>query len=114
MKKTLFLYACLMMGSIIGGSLWAVQDAAIWDSLRILWQYPWFQVTLLDLYLGFGLVSLFIFYLEQSFIKVCLWTLALIGFGNGITGLYMLRMLYENKKHNLVIGEKKNANFRLF
>ena len=117
MKKstsTLALYAGVMSTVLIGLSYSSAKKIAIWDSFKWMWPDPWFKVTMLDLYFGFGLVSAFIFYREKSLIKGVVWTALLAGLGNIVTGIYLLVAIQESKKKSVSWWEAKRHDYRLF
>lgn len=56
--------------------------------------HPWGQVSLVDLYVGFVLFSLWIIYRERSFWRALIWVVLMMGLGNWTAALYVLVALY--------------------
>lgn len=85
--------------ALVGGSIWASNKIAIWDSAKKMWPDPWFKLTMLDLYLGFSLVGLFIAHRERRVVRTGIWALLLAGLGNIATFLYLIIALIETRKN---------------
>ena len=61
-----------------------------WDEVRALVAYPWFNVSLVDVYVGFALFCGWVWYREGLVLPALLWTIAILTLGNAITCLYVL------------------------
>lgn len=59
--------------------------------------HPWGQVSLVDLYVGFALFSLWIVYREKSFVSAALWVVLMMVLGNWTAALYVLIALFTSK-----------------
>lgn len=106
----LFILAFLLL---VCGSFWAAGYIAIWDSLRLLWQDPWFKMTLLDLYIGFGIFLGYVMYREKSVIKSVFCFILIIGLGNIVSLFYLVTELYSAKKISNLL-EAKRDQWQLF
>ena len=58
---------------------------------------PWGIVSLVDLYTGFTLVSVWIWFREKLWWVALLWTIAMMGLGNFTFSLYCLVHLYVTR-----------------
>lgn len=58
--------------------------------------HPWGRVSLVDLYVGFVLFSLWIIYRERSFWRALPWVVLMMGLGNWTAALYVLVSLYRS------------------
>jgi hypothetical protein len=114
MNKALFSYSILAAIALTCGSLWAVSFLPIWESIIQLSSDPWFLITILDLYLGFGFVAFFIFHKERSILKSLFWTIGLCLLGNIVTGIYIFLALRDSRKNNTKIWDKKHDSFKFF
>ena len=102
-----------LMGSLIYGCFWAGSKIAILESFKKLWPDPWFKLTMVDLYLGFGLVAILIGHREKSAVKTGLWVTALACLGNIATFLYLfIEILVASPGRRFL--EPKRDTWRLF
>lgn len=69
--------------------VWAGKQANLLEALSAMAADPWGAVTLLDLYAGLIVVSIWIFHLERRSWVAALWTVGLFGVGNFATLLYL-------------------------
>ena len=67
-----------------------------WTEVGELMDYPWFVVTLFDIYTGFILFSVWIASREKPLIAA-LWILLLMSLGNPIACLYVLYAIWRHK-----------------
>lgn len=58
---------------------------------------PWGVMSLIDLYAGFVLFSIWIVYREESKWKMILWVVNMMIFGFLTGSIYVLKALYESK-----------------
>ena len=63
------------------------------EELEWLLSHPWGIVSLVDLYVGFTLFSLWIFMREESAMTALVWTVFVMCLGNFTTSLYVFRAL---------------------
>jgi len=59
--------------------------------------HPWGQVSLVDLYVGFLIFSLWIIYREKSFVRSAVWVVLMLGLGNWTAALYVLVALLTSQ-----------------
>jgi hypothetical protein len=62
----------------------------LWGEAPILLKYPWFHVSMIDLYVGFALVAGWIAYREHSLLVTVLWIVLLLLLGNLVSCGYAL------------------------
>ncbi len=65
-----------------------------WNEVRILMNYPWFIVSLVDVYVGFAMICGWIWFRETSPIRALTWTVLILVLGNAISCLYVLLALF--------------------
>lgn len=58
---------------------------------------PWGVMSMIDLYVGFTLFSMWIFYREKQPIKAILWTILMMVLGFFTACIYVLMALYKSK-----------------
>ena len=58
---------------------------------------PWGIMSMIDLYVGFTLFSIWIVYREKTMWKTIIWVVTLMIFGFLIGSIYVLKALYESK-----------------
>ena len=58
--------------------------------------HPWGQVSLVDLYVGFAIFSMWIVYREKSVVRSIIWVVLMMGLGNWTASLYVLLALYSS------------------
>ena len=59
-----------------------------WEELRTLVRYPWFNVSLVDVYVGFALFGGWVAFRERSRTKAAVWIVLILTLGNLIACLY--------------------------
>jgi Protein of unknown function (DUF1475) len=83
--------------ALLGVIAWAVlQTATLTDffyETQALFDQPWGLVSLVDLYVGFGLIAILMMLSERSFIAGLLWALPLFVLGNIWTALWLVLRL---------------------
>lgn len=72
---------------------------------------PWGIVSIVDLYVGFALFSLWIAFREKSLILTIIWIILMIVFGFFAGSLYVLLALYQSRGDWLTffLGARKEA-----
>ncbi len=105
--------AVVVVIGLIGGCIWAGSKLALWDSVKKMWPDPWFKVTLVDLYTGFGLFGIFIAYREKSVVKSSLWMVLMAGLGNIASLIYLIIEVARLKPGHRLL-ETKRETWRLF
>jgi len=78
---------CVIMAAAIAYAL-IVGD--FWAEARILFQYPWFHLSMIDLYMGFLVFSGWVIYRERSPIAAIIWIVLVLTLGNLATCAYAL------------------------
>lgn len=58
---------------------------------------PWGIMSMIDLYVGFTLFSMWIFYREKNIIKSLVWTILMMVLGFFTACIYVLIALYKSK-----------------
>ena len=81
----------IMIGALIYGFGWG--DG--WAEIGVLLDYPWFVVSLFDVYVGFILFSIWIASREKP-IAAAIWILLLMALGNLVSCVYVI---YAIAKH---------------
>jgi hypothetical protein len=61
-----------------------------WTEVRTLVAYPWFNVSLVDVYVGFALVGGWIAYRERSPLRAAGWIVLIMLLGNLVSCVYAL------------------------
>lgn len=59
--------------------------------------HPWGIVSLVDLYVGFAIFSMWIVYRENSFARSAVWIALMIVLGNWTAALYVLLALHSSR-----------------
>jgi hypothetical protein len=81
--------AVAMGGALVYGFGWG----DFWAEGRTLLAMPWGVVSLVDVYVGFGLFAGWILFREGMGFRACGWILLILLLGNLISCLYVLRAL---------------------
>ena len=76
---------------------WASVTGDGWAEFQALLDYPWFVMTLVDVYAGFVLFSLWVFFREPNTLVALAWSAALMVIGNPLACLYVLIALGRNR-----------------
>ena len=66
----------------------------------VLTSMPWGIVSLIDLYVGLVLISLWAYSRETNKLTAVIWMVLIIGLGNMISCLYLLKAVYESQGSN--------------
>ncbi len=64
---------------------------------KTLLENPWGVMSMIDLYVGFSLFSMWIFFRERNLLKSILWTIAMMVLGFFTACVYILIALYDSK-----------------
>ena len=82
------------------------------EELDWLVTHPWGVVSLVDLYVGFTLFSLWIFLREESAITALVWTVFVMCLGNFTTSVYVFRALRSSNGnwHKFFLGDSSYAS----
>ncbi len=99
MKGSLTLFASLVLGALIGVSVWATSRMDLVPAIQELFgraskdANPWFVATLFDAYFGFLWFWLWVAYKEVSWIAKFLWLILILCLGNIAMAVYVLIQL---------------------
>jgi len=93
LKSIVVVLLVLFTGSVF----WAAQQDSLFLALERMLQEPWGAVTLFDLYIGFFLFSIFIYRQEGSWKRTLPWSLAIMGLGNLVALVYVLKLLFKDE-----------------
>jgi hypothetical protein len=66
-----------------------------WDEVGQLMRYPWFVVSLVDVYVGFGLFCGWVAYRERA-IAAAVWIVMILTLGNAIACVYVLTAMIRS------------------
>ncbi len=64
---------------------------------KVLLANPWGVMSMIDLYVGFTLFSMWIFYREKNTLKSIIWTILMMTLGFFAACIYVLMALYKSK-----------------
>jgi hypothetical protein len=64
---------------------------------KILLKYPWFQISMVDLYTGLSLFSGWVIFRERSWWTSAIWIILFVLLGNLATCAYALKAVMESK-----------------
>ena len=83
----------LALAAIVAATGWASLQLPMWDTPRAVATHPWFIATLVDTYLAFFTIWLWVAYQQRSMPMRLLWLLLIFGLGNiAIAGYLLLRL----------------------
>lgn len=91
----LIAWLCLLAMTI--GLINAFMNGDFFTDGGALLDNPWGVMSLIDLYVGFALFSIWIVYREKSNWKMILWVVNMMIFGFLTGSIYVLKALYEAK-----------------
>lgn len=83
-----------VMAAAIGYGLLA---GDLWGEAQVLLKYPWFHVSMIDLYVGFALVAGWIAFRERSPLVTVIWIVLLMLLGNLVSCGYALLAVIRAK-----------------
>jgi len=69
---------------------------------------PWGIVSLVDLYVGFTIFSIWIYFRESNFIAKIIWIVAMMIFGFFTASIYLLKAAYQSKGNLKIFVFGKN------
>ena len=76
--------------ALTGLIVWAFMMGGGWDEVFAVTAMPWGLVTLADLYLGFLLIAVVIFAVEENKLIALAWTIPIFFLGNVWSALWFL------------------------
>lgn len=97
LSLALFAYAGAL---VLVGKTWVTSSQeSLAQAISRLGDEPWFQVTLLDTYLGFFFIWLVIAWRQSTWTARLLWGLAVASLGNIAIGFYVGSVLLTGRGH---------------
>ena len=90
----LLIAAALIMGLVI---VYGFMKGSLLEEAKMLFPSPWFQVTFIDLYLGFAIFSGWIIYRENNRTRAVVWIVLLCLFGNFASCIYAAIAMMSSK-----------------
>ena len=75
----------------------ATMERGIFDAASVLWSDAWFRATLVDAYVGFLTVFVWVAYKERSVVARVVWFVLLMALGNIAVSAYVLIQLQRLK-----------------
>lgn len=85
---------------LLGSIIYASTQAGLGSELKAIWNLIWGKVTLLDLYLGLILSSMWVGYREKNPVVAIIWTLVFFSTGFLSVLLYVFFQLIALGKHS--------------
>ncbi len=98
--------AYLITIAMVSTIFWAQNQVSVFDS--IIPSLPWGVVSLVDLYAGFILVGIWIFYKEKT-VSALVWIFFLMTLGNLTTAIYVIYSLNKSKENITKFFMGKNS-----
>lgn len=91
-----FVVAGMLLGMVLllAFTIRATLERSILDNAHLM-SDAWFQVTLLDAYLGFAIFYFWVAWKEQTLVSRILWFMLIMVFGNMATTFYVLLQLWK-------------------
>lgn len=86
LTRSVFFFASFGLLAMI---LWAFGEAPFWASFSLIVNNPWGLVTLVDLYLGFAVISALLIAVEGFSVRAILWIVALLCLGNVVSAFWI-------------------------
>jgi len=83
---------CVVMAAAIG---YALLRGDFWTEAGILFKYPWFHLSMIDLYMGFLVFSGWVAYRERSPLAAAVWIGLVLALGNLATCAYALAVAWR-------------------
>ncbi len=87
----------LGLGAMTGGLLNGFINGDFLKDGKSLLENPWGLMSMIDLYVGFTLFSMWIFFRERNLLKSILWTIGMMVLGFFTACIYILLALYGSK-----------------
>jgi len=85
-------------------------NGSFFDDGGALFDNPWGIVSLVDLYVGFVIFSIWIVYREKSLLSQGIWVGFMMIFGFLTSSIYLLYVLYHSKGNILTFIHGKHAS----
>lgn len=107
--KTLSLSVMVLLASLIAGVVYALSHGDFSSETSAMTAMPWGLVTIIDLYVGFILLSMWVYWREKAIAKSLAVSLLMMVLGNVITCLYILYAIYESGGSMMKLVNGKRA-----
>lgn len=108
---TMFILA--LLAAMLGGIAYAVVHGDFWAELNDIIARPWGQATLLDLYVGFAFIGLWIFWREANPVRATMCFLPTLFLGNLYVCVYILYAIFSSGGDKRVLMNGKRADKQL-
>ncbi|MEP3480355.1 MAG: DUF1475 family protein [Fuerstiella sp.] len=105
-KKTLVSYAVIALLLMVPFTVRAMNVRGVFDNAALMADV-WFQVTLLDAYLAFFCVWIFVCRLEKSATSKALWLLGILSLGSMAIAAYILKMALVSETQQKAADSEK-------
>ena len=86
-----------MLLLLVGGMFWSMDQRGMMAAVGVMQSERWFWVTILDLYVGLILASIWMMSREKKWGVRGTWLVVFLGLGNMGVLLYLLAQLYRRK-----------------
>jgi hypothetical protein len=113
--KELMVMIRILLGVGVGVMAAAIAYALIvgdfWTEAEILLMYPWFHLSMIDLYVGFCLFAGWIVFRERNLLVALVWIALLMMLGNLVSCGYALLVLIRAKgdMHRFWLGNRATS-----
>lgn len=95
--RTAWTFAILGFLTMAGALTYGFTFGSFWEEGRVLTSIPWGVISLLDVYTGFMLVSLWVGFRERSPFAAAAWIVAFMLLGNVLTCFYVILALARSR-----------------
>jgi hypothetical protein len=108
MKKLIFSIITLGVFMLIG-FVYGFMKGNIGNEMNMFFSMPWAKVMVLDIYIGFVIFSIWIYFREQNNRRFLMWFLPLLFIGNLIAIAYIINAIFNSKNNTqkLMFGNYK-------
>lgn len=103
------LVTLLGLALLTGSVIHAVDNGKLITEFRTIAALPWGMVTFIDIYVGFTLFSLWIFWRESHVSTALVWTILVFMLGNIVSCIYLFIALYQSASLNSNAGNGRFA-----
>lgn len=101
--KAMMLIGILCTQAMVAALVYGFGFGNGWAEVSVLMDYPWFVVSLVDVYVGFILFAVWIALREKPLVAV-LWIIPLMTLGNVFAGIYFIRALLLARSGRVELG----------
>lgn len=103
-------FSIITMGLIMFfGFLYGFMKGDLMNEGTMLFSIPWGRVMILDIYIGFVIFGIWIYFREQTIRRFLIWFIPLLFIGNLIAIAYLIYAIFNSKNdmHKLMFGNYK-------